>query len=88
MTVRLASVRLRAREDWVAMLTSRVVRFVYDRPHLFQRMIPRNSVIPVRLDGFTLLVRADDWAVCMRIAVKRSYEPMSPASFWPPCAPA
>jgi FkbM family methyltransferase len=59
----------------VATLTSRVVRFVYDRRRLFQRLIPRDSVIPVRLDGFTLLVRADDWAVGMRIAVKRSYEP-------------
>jgi len=55
----------------------RVVRFLFDHRALPQRLLRRLAPEPIPVDfpDFRLLVRLDDWAVGVRIAVKRSYEP-------------
>jgi FkbM family methyltransferase len=58
----------------VTRLATRVVRFAYDRRRLVTWAIPHGMTVPVRGPGFTILVRPDDWAVGMRIAVKRAHE--------------
>ena len=55
-------------------LGSRLVRFAYDHRHAVTWLIPPGATLPVRVPGFTILVRCDDWAVGMRIAVKRRFE--------------
>ena len=61
-------------------LLSQFVRAAYDHRQLFKWLIPTRPML-VKLDGFSMYVRLDDWAVGARIAVKRRYEPHVVAVF-------
>jgi len=61
-------------------LLSQLVRVAYDHRRLFKWLIPARPVL-VKLEGFSMYVRLDDWAVGARIAVKRRYEPHVVAVF-------
>jgi FkbM family methyltransferase len=57
-------------------MQTKVVRFVYSHRSLPKQLISilvRNPIL-IKLNGFSMYVRLDDWAVGARIAIKRSYE--------------
>ena len=62
-------------------LLSQFVRVAYDHRRLFKWLIPTRRPVLVKLEGFSMYVRLDDWAVGARIAVKRRYEPHVVAVF-------
>lgn len=56
-------------------LRSALVRFAFDHRRTLKALLPVRRPVLVRLDGFSMFVRLDDWAVGARIAVRRRYEP-------------
>ena len=56
-------------------MRTRLVRFAYARRAALKRLLPIRTPVPLRLGGFTIYARLDDWAVGARIAVRRAYEP-------------
>ena len=51
-----------------------MVRFIYAYRFFLKRLIPIRKPFLVKLNGFKMYVRLDDWAVGAKIAVKRQYE--------------
>lgn len=64
-----------------ASLKQRLIRFAFEHRGLLKPLIPARRPVLVPLDGFSLYVRLDDWAVGARIAVRRRYEPHVSAVF-------
>lgn len=64
-------------------MSSRVVRFLYERRAWLKPFVMVRRPIAVQMHGFQLYVGLDDWAVGARIAVKRSYEPHVTAAMCP-----
>lgn len=56
-------------------MKTQIVRLLYRHRALWKRLLPLGRPILLRLPGFRLYVRLDDWAVGARIAIKRVYEP-------------
>lgn len=56
-------------------LRQSLVRFAFNHRRVLKKLIPIHGPVLVRLDGFSMYVRLDDWAVGARIAVRRRYEP-------------
>jgi FkbM family methyltransferase len=56
-------------------MLTRLVRWAYRHRSFLKRIIPLRRPVLLRLHGFRLYVRPDDWAVGARIAVRRAYEP-------------
>jgi FkbM family methyltransferase len=56
-------------------MKTQIVRTIYRQRRFWKHLLPLQRSIRVRLPQFDLLVRLDDWAVGIRIAVNRSYEP-------------
>lgn len=56
-------------------IKTRLVRFIFARRALLKHFIPTRSPILIKLPDFKIYVRLDDWAVGLRIAIKRTYDP-------------
>jgi FkbM family methyltransferase len=55
-------------------MQSRFIRFLFDHRDILKPLIVMRHPILLRLPLFKLYVRLDDWAVGMRIAIRRTYE--------------
>src|SRR5689334_16156257 len=64
-------------------MKTQLVRYIYARRMLLKRLLPTRRPVLLRLGGFKLYVRLDDWAVGARIAVRRRYEPYVTAALEP-----
>jgi len=62
-------------------IRSRLVRLAYDHRRALKALLPVHRSVLVRLDGFAMFVRLDDWAVGARIALRRRHEPHVVAVF-------
>lgn len=56
-------------------LLVRLVRVAFEHRRHLKWLVPIRRPVRIRLEGFSMYVRLDDWAVGARIAVRRRYEP-------------